>query len=163
MWMLLKYGKRSAPWTYIYTNFFSVSIYFKKHILNFRMCEQCWKEYSSIILGREFPCALRQTSFLVTSYLVFHCAYDKFNGKDKKRVLSSREIDQLSHFWNEFSQSNQTFRVKYCFFNIKYSFQHGKKLSEDTRSRILCFGQIIYMHYNTFHICLQTYSNNRIR
>ena len=39
MWMLLKYGKRSAPWTYI-PIFFSVSIDFKKHIFNFRMCEQ---------------------------------------------------------------------------------------------------------------------------
>ena len=61
-------------------------------------------------------------------YLVFHCVYDKFNGKDKKRVLSSREIDQLSHFWNEFSQSNETFRVKYCFFNIKYFFPPRKKV-----------------------------------
>ena len=39
VWMLLKYGKRSAPWTYT-SIFFSVSIDFKKHIFNFRMCEQ---------------------------------------------------------------------------------------------------------------------------
>ena len=57
------------------------------------------------------------------SYLVFCSAYDKFHAKDEKRVFSSREIDQLSHFLNEFSESNETFHVKYCFLNIKYSFQ----------------------------------------
>ena len=51
--------------------------------------------------------------------------------------------------------------IVFSTYNI--SFHHGKKLSEDTRGRILCLGRIIYMHYNTFHICLQTYSNNRIR
>ena len=39
----------------------------------------------------------------------FRNAYDKFHVEDENRVFSSREIDQLSHFLNEFSPSNETF------------------------------------------------------
>ena len=76
-------------------------------------------------------------------YVVFRSAYDKLHTEDGKRALSSREIDQLSHFLNEFSQSSENFLVKNVFLDIKYSFQHRKSLSEDARGWILCFGRII--------------------
>ena len=73
-----------------------------------------------------------------------HTTVDEFSRDELSRFFSFREIDQLSHFLNEFSQSNETFQVKYCFLNIKYGFQHRKRLSKDARGRILCFGRIIY-------------------